>query len=226
MKTPEAGPREPKESQENTNQNDNPPRISRRGFLKAAAGAIAGSSVLGRAAETSASEKSESDAEKKESKELEKDALYLGERIGEISKEGIENITDGVAIKENGNMVVHLGKGIYYEISKSDRSELFKIRGLRDRRKMSEDLNESLKKMESGHLDATKRKDFERAKETLNHIKRTNEIIDNNDNQADKLISDNIRRIGRRFENGDVPKVLSDFEQKRVQAKEKIKEKE
>jgi fructose-1,6-bisphosphatase len=220
----EMGPKEPEEEipqEEKINKNEDVKKVSRRGFLKVATGTIIGTSALGKTAEAFAGEKSESDTEEKEREELKKDATYLGERLGEISREGIENINDGLAIKENGDMVFHLGKGIYYVISKSNRSELLKIRNLRSHREQSESLNTSLKMMESGHSDAVKREDFDRAKETLKNIKRANEAIDVINNQADKLISDKIRHIGRRFEGGNAPKELSDFEQKRIRLKVK-----
>jgi hypothetical protein len=226
MSKQEMGSRNPEENlqeEQNLNEPAESPKISRRGFLKAAAGAIIGASALGKTAEAFADEKSESFAEKKEQEERQKDTTYLGERLSEISKDGIENIPDGVAIKKNGNMIVHLGRGAYYEISKPDRLKLLGVERLREYRRNDRDLNETFNKCVSNYNDALKRNDLELQRRIKNTSDMTSEQIDINNRHADRSISNTIRNIGQGFRRGDVPEELSDFEQKRIRAKEREK---
>ncbi len=198
----------PEESQEDLNQNNKPQKISRRGFLKATAGAIIGSSALGEAAEVFVGENEEVDDSKpdillEEKEIIVRDKKFLKKYLVEISESGTGPERSGVGVSEEGNMIIHNKGSRYYEIDKAGLDKLIKSsRGQRERIRMREiDVEHSKTKKEK-----------EDAEEMLEKTKK----------MVKDFFSQKIEDLGKKLSFDELPENLNKFEKERLR-KEKSK---
>jgi hypothetical protein len=204
MARQEMSPREPEESQEDLNQDNESQKVSRRGFLKAATGAIIGASALGRAAEALAEDTPE---KSKEMEKLKKDNDFLSGQFAEISGEG------GVVIRKNGNLVIHIGDGHYYEIKSADSDKLLRAKEVRDYREDFNATKEGLRRIE----EYTKDKEMNSSNKVF--YKNQYERYINMQKHLDKTIKDfilaKIKATGQRISIDDLPDELKKWEEER-----------
>ncbi len=192
MKNPEMGPGKPEESQENLDQNDEPKKVSRRGFLKAASGAVIGYSALGKVAESFAGDKKE---ETEDDPEVVKDKEFLMSFILEIAEK------DGIGKSKRGGMIIYNGIG-YYEIEKIGLDEL--VKSAKNERKEMEQRAKYLVVAKTEYEEKEARKVLDRAKQRIT-----------------TFFVQKIEDVGHRLSVDDLPDNLKKFEKERIKKEKK-----
>ena len=192
----EMGPLGPEESQEDLNQNNEPQKVIRRGFLKSATGAIIGASTLGEGAEVFAGDKKE---KVEEDPEVIKDKEFLRVFLLDIAEK------EGIGKSERGDMIVYNGLG-YYDLGKNGLDKLVK------------DAKEKRREMEFSAR-------YMAAAKTKSEKKEAQDILDRAKQRIKTFFVQEIEDVGHKLSVEELPNNLKKFEEERIKREKLKKEK-